>query len=292
MLLVASLVAVLVELPETESMRDWRPALEGAGLEPDQPGAQGEGVVISAGPDNWTVAVRDTSGVVHRVTVAPPTSPGDREDIAWLAASLRRPMTTGGAKAIPPPAAVEPVVQPAVVRPPPRPQPEPEPVEVVEVVLVPEPAVGPPEPQPLRSMPVLQVGLTDTLALQLGLAAERGPWMLGATLRSPEQARGLEASFRTVGLQVGHLTATGPLRLGPLVGLEARRWHAEPISHWALIPVMGGQLGLGWEVGPVVVEPRLLIAVDLRPTRVLLGQSDAVQPRLRGGFTVALSPGP
>src|SRR4051794_23467741 len=83
--------AVPVQLPAQEKPADWQQALSLAGLAPGAPG-DGAWVEVVAGPTQWTVRVRDTRGVVHEAPIPPPVSEQDREDLAWLAASLVLPM--------------------------------------------------------------------------------------------------------------------------------------------------------------------------------------------------------
>ena len=72
-------------LPACEAPSSWAPALTLAGF------AAGAGPVSLVGCGHpWVLTVADDAGAVHRVTVAPPRTSDEREDLALLARSLRQ----------------------------------------------------------------------------------------------------------------------------------------------------------------------------------------------------------
>ncbi|MFH1467195.1 MAG: hypothetical protein ABIO70_22615, partial [Pseudomonadota bacterium] len=83
-------LAVPVSLPPGEDPTVWGAVLERAGLGLAAP--EGAGVRLEVAGDGWSLWVRDTTGVERRVQVPVPTDEAAREDLAWLAASLLRPL--------------------------------------------------------------------------------------------------------------------------------------------------------------------------------------------------------
>jgi len=123
---VAASAPVPVVLPQGERPEDWVEPLALAGLEPGPPG-DGPWIIVAVGEGRWWMVVRPPTGDVVRTEVRPPTSAADREELAFLGASLLRTVApTPPAPPEEPPSA--PTVEAKVYRapaPPPSPPAEP-----------------------------------------------------------------------------------------------------------------------------------------------------------------------
>ncbi len=279
-----------ISLPPSEDPDVWEEPLMLAGLDVGEPGA-GAGALLTPGTDQWTLMVRDRAGVLHEVRVAAPTSAAQREEIAFLAASLLEPV-------------VQPVLAPVVAPPPlpprPRPKPVPKPKPVpppppVPVPVAPAPPVAPePEPTPrvrLAAGPVIRFSPVHAPALGLSLATEievgshlhAGPVArLGtsSTLRGQREPRVVSAG--DLGLRAGWShgapidpTSSPALRaLLPTVDAElalSRRRYLEADVQVAVYTVPVAGLVMAWPVEVPAgfgVRPTLQLSTDLRAVRI------------------------
>ena len=82
---------VPVSLPAGEEETSWGQVLAAAGLEVGPTGA-GPWVRFENHDARWLIVALDRSGERHQVEVSRPTSATEREDVAWLAASLLEPV--------------------------------------------------------------------------------------------------------------------------------------------------------------------------------------------------------
>ncbi len=78
---------VPIQLPPSEAPAAWRDALELAGLEWGGPGAR---LAVRVEGRQWVIEALAADGSVRSLQVAPPSTPGDREAIAFLARGLAR----------------------------------------------------------------------------------------------------------------------------------------------------------------------------------------------------------
>lgn len=135
---------VVVVLPPTESMDAWRVPLALAGLEP------GGDVVVWFVPvsQGWEIRVVDAREAERLAKVAVPVDAADREDVAFLAASLVSDLRAAALPAPSPPARGRPA------RPPPPAReivPEPEPVAAEPKAVGTEPSVDAPTETPIAA---------------------------------------------------------------------------------------------------------------------------------------------
>jgi hypothetical protein len=257
---------VPVELPPGEDELAWEGALAMGGLAVGTPVGV-EWVRLRSVDDAWLLQVQDRSGGVHEVTVAPPTSEQEREDIVWLVVSLLHP--AGGANdpaamdlsdsaepAAPPPRVrlAKPDPRPPASDPPPAPEPEPEPESEPE----PEPAAEmepEPEPEPERE-PV--VGVEPDGEEPLADLAESGAV-------DPEPAPTPESAPEPAAVAVGTATdAPVDERQIPWKGRRLRAFLA---------------VGLGGSVDHATsgtLELRLQTGFDLPPGRLRIGVSSSL----------------
>ncbi len=84
-------LAVPIELPAGEEPADWEAALELAGLSLGS-STDCPSVRVTAETTGWRVEVCDRSGARHAAVLPPPTNPRAREDLAWLATAMLRPV--------------------------------------------------------------------------------------------------------------------------------------------------------------------------------------------------------
>jgi hypothetical protein len=77
--------AVPLQLPAGEKPEDWKTAiaLSLGGLAIGAPGT-GPSLVVTGGTEYWKLRVIDGTGKIHELTVLPPLSDADREDMLWL----------------------------------------------------------------------------------------------------------------------------------------------------------------------------------------------------------------
>jgi hypothetical protein len=268
--------ALPVSLPPESVSEDWEEALRVAGLDTRQGGA----VALASGPEMWTLTVTDATGDVHRVQVPAPANHADREEIAWLAASLLEvePAPSLPAPSLPPPP--EPVVQ------------RPEPVQP-HVVRVEAPSVAQVEPDLAVEVPTslsVALGISDRAAVDLALGAHRGPWWAAAGVRGFEPAVDVpEAGMQLARMQLGVQQQVGALVGSFAAGTELRQWTApRAASQWSLMPTATLGVGVAFRVGPLALVPRLSATADLRPTTVIRGD-EVRQQRLHGGLHVVFS---
>lgn len=78
-------------LPPTEPASNWEVAARMAGFSLVTTPVPGVVRVVIDG-DSWEIRTRDPNGVERKVRVDAPTTPGEREDLLWVAASLASPM--------------------------------------------------------------------------------------------------------------------------------------------------------------------------------------------------------
>lgn len=93
-----------IRLPPGEVPADWAESLAMAGLVAST-ASTGPRVEVVAEGSNWRVRAYDGRGATRELVVAAPRSPGAREDVAFLAASLVRPLASAAAAAATAPAA-------------------------------------------------------------------------------------------------------------------------------------------------------------------------------------------
>jgi hypothetical protein len=86
--------AVPVVLPAGEDPAAWQDALGLAGMTVGPPGA-GASVELVVRAGAWLLRVKDASGRLQEVSVAPPHTAQEREDVLWLAQSLLHPLSGG-----------------------------------------------------------------------------------------------------------------------------------------------------------------------------------------------------
>mgnify|MGYP006928172323 CR=1 FL=1 len=273
--------ALEVSLPPEAVSEDWDKALHVAGVDAQEAGS----VALTSGPETWTLTVTDATGEVHRVHVAPPTNPADREEIAWLAASL---LEARPAPLLPPPP-VKPTTT-VVVAPPERVE---APAEVVDAPVVLEVPLDEVVAEAAAEGAVLvsvALGISDRAALDVALGVHRGPWWAAFGVRGFESAVDVpDAGMQLARLQLGAQRARGPLLASVGAGTELRQWTAPlAAATWSVMPTATAGLGIPFSLGPVAVVPRLSATADLRPTTVVRGD-EVRQQRLHGGLHVVLS---
>ncbi|MFT5586111.1 MAG: hypothetical protein ACI9VR_003708 [Cognaticolwellia sp.] len=243
------------------------------------------------GEGQWTLVVVDSTGRTHRVQVAAPVSPADREDTLALAARLLAPTTALALPDLPP------VVPQPRQRPLPQTPPEPKDtlslrvqtrpqVVLPKVQLQPSAAVaeGPtlfPPPQRLASARIgtsfvqrpdmeLSAGLSADASwgsptLQLGLA---GLWAAPNRLPLVDGVRAGEASVMG---GLWYLPKVGA-SLGVHVGFSRRNWSLDDtLVLQQSLP--SGRLMLGWRLplGRVSLEPAAELRVDFARTELQIG---------------------
>lgn len=262
----------------------WADPLALAGLSVGAPGA-GPYVEIVAAGSGWIVRVRDRAGEMHEAPVAPALTPQQREDVAFLAASLLEPMgvpVEARPAPPPPPAAprprtppVEPKPEEAAPEPPPvePAAPEPPPVEPAP----PEPAPAPPPPP----APRLQGRLGGAVELRpfgtvTGVAwAELqlvgGPLRptLGGAWAGPSRLATIEADARhqAADAWLGLVyAADAPARfdVGITAGLSVRPFTQRGESRGtAYVPVVTTRVEVPVRATPwLQVEPGVQLAID------------------------------
>lgn len=144
-----------VVLPPGESRTAWIVPLDLAGLAlaaPGHPPHPGAHVFVEVSPDGWTLRA-EGNGAVRTARVARPTTPAEREEVAFLARGLLREI--GSASARPPPAARPPPPPPPPPRRPPTRAPLPPPKAPGIEILPPLPPGPAPTPElpPVRAIP-------------------------------------------------------------------------------------------------------------------------------------------
>ena len=243
---------LIVELPPDQPAAEWAECLALAGL---VSGKRGESpwVEIIDGGDTWTVRAHGPGQPVRELTVAEPRVPNAREDVAILAASLLRPMTS--ARPATPPAPT-PEAPPEVPAPAPKPAAtRPRPATAVVVIAAPPPPEEPPaapEPPAEPVAPVVEAppatsppGTRPPSRLEIGAGAAVG--VRADALPSPVLTGELRERFGAFAVGVaaqGALAARLPdLTAAPTVGTVG----GSVLGEWR--PVIGAGLELGVELG-------------------------------------------
>lgn len=297
--------AVPVLLPPQVDPEPWATPLSLAGLVVGPPGEPPFAVVTLFG-DGWMLLVADRAGTVHRVELPVASTVEDREEIAFLVASLVEPPPA-------PPPAPAPARQPA-----PAPAPAvaraPRPAPVVEEPPPQASAPAPPPPPAVRASPpsllslagtavagggaapgvqlraAADVGLTETWALQLG-AGGAPPRAVDATstMRSIEAWVGATARAPTPWVpwvDRGTLTVGGGVgwqRGSWARGAEARATLDLPVLHaWMGHPVV--------QLGPAQLRVTGRLGVRARTVRLATEEATALAAPLsaEGGLSLAL----
>jgi hypothetical protein len=280
MLLVAFAAAFAgtpVLLPPTERPEVWAAALALAGLEPGLPG-EGPWVAIVPNGARWRVRLADLSGAIRELDVDVATTAAEREELAWLLASLLRPM----APVKPAPTPVEPpapkpakpaptAIPPARVGPPPvlapLPPPPPPPRGVAVAVL---PSVSLGAAAVLR--PGSAVGVEGWLDVEISGSAPFSP-VVSVSGVGPASVDGFGGSVRawSVGPSAGASwrAAESPVPVR-FVGLAGVQWltfaDRDGTQMTEVSPVFRAQLGLPLDVGTAELEPA--IRLEAATTRV------------------------
>ncbi|MEQ1503994.1 MAG: hypothetical protein ABMB14_17260, partial [Myxococcota bacterium] len=89
-----SFAADRVELPPSEAPERWATALSLAGLElvsaqsGGRPTADGAWIRVEITSAGWALRAETADGAVRTARIAVPTTPSDREDVAYLARGL------------------------------------------------------------------------------------------------------------------------------------------------------------------------------------------------------------
>ncbi len=285
MLLMMSVVAGVVSaatpvlLPTDEAAETWVNALTMAGLRIGPPG-DGPWVIIANTPATWVLVVRGRDGTVRRSELAPPTTPQQREELAFVAASLVRAAT---------PVVVQPAapVDPTPPKPKPKPKPDPAPV-APEVTPDPEPVVVlPPEPAPSQwsiaggLMGGVQRGGGADASAALGLAVEtrRQDGVLvgiGITTVPSATAAGLPNNNRVrrgdIDIYAGLQHRTG-LRMSAGAGASWRRFYSDDSANVdAWFPTL--RTAAGWALRMSEhseAVPQLWLSADLRELQTANG---------------------
>lgn len=99
----AGATAVPIFLPPNEDPLAWETVLDVAGLEIGRPG-EGPYIVVTDIGASWILLVRARDGTIQRVETSPPRQDEDREELAFLAASLLEPAKPPAAGPHPSPA--------------------------------------------------------------------------------------------------------------------------------------------------------------------------------------------
>jgi len=266
---------VPVRLPATERAVEWAEPLALAGLGLGAPG-EGPWVELVAGGAQWTLRVRDRAGTLHEAVVPAPRTPQQREDLAFLAASLLEPMAARPAPKPPPP--VEKPRPKVVVEPPPPPV-------VVPVVEPPPPApvvvaAPPPPPPPPPPAPSGRFGLAAELRpytsptvlawteLQVvGPSPLRPAFGAAFTLPAGLPAVGDDVRFWAAEGWVGAwYAADSPVRFdfGFSAGVAARVFYqGEAVKGIAWVPVVTTRVEAPVRVSPwLLLEPGVHLVVD------------------------------
>lgn len=318
-LLAVARAATPVALPPGEPTAPWVEPFALADLVAGAPGA-GAGVVILEENGRWLVKVKDAAGLERVTHVAPPSTATAREDVAWLIASLLRPVGVRGAPVAPPTALPRPVVPPpvAVERPVSTPSgrapsgdraapargasgasetlPEPEPA-VVEVDPAPVGPVWPPaDSAPAALTPMTPSGGAPSAAAAGADAARsvsRGGLPTAWTgLWGGVAARPGAAATGTVEGR-GGVAFAGGWRLGGTVGMETPSALGGADSGRAITVGWAGLTG-GW-VGARRVAPEVAVEVGAALDHYTEDETivaDLVVPVAAGGagVRVALTP--
>ncbi len=301
---------VVIELPPREPLEEWAESLALAGL---VAGVRGSGAYVEVLDQGtvWLIRVHDGAGHTREAAVREPVRAAEREDVAILAASLMRTISSGGAPAprppveAPPPIVPPPVVAPPVVvsRPPPVVIVEPVVAPVIAPPLPPPPVVAPPPPPPPRS----PVAFPPTFAPPEALPAPKPPaWAVEGGLGVGVNLRGDTVPAPSV---AGQLVVTdGALRVLARVGgtFPARltAFEARPdlsgvggsAGLWWAPPTTAG-LDFGVELGCTALLPgdglgNLLADAVAIPTlsagigwRARLGPLNTIEPQARFSWT-------
>lgn len=221
-------------LPSSEDLAAWRDATTASGvcvahdLDGDRASAQGS---------HWVVHVRDASGALRSLTVAPPRSAAARLDLLQLVASARRPAGNLG-WAAPPIAPPPPEPTPRPRRRKAKPSPEPEPA-VVET----EPQAPAVAPEPIELPPDHVPGLDGPAPITIG----RIPAWTWASLTAATDVRADLPAAVGGAIRTGLRSRAG-VRVG--VGAEAHL----PVATHGLSLVDAGLLAGVW-VAPEQVRP-------------------------------------
>lgn len=266
--------AVPVRLPAGERAEAWVDALALADLALGAPGA-GPWVDFVAAPDHWVLRVADATGRRREVQVPPPRTPADREDLAWLAASLSAPVRVHEAGRAAPSVPVAPEARPTPPRPAQRvstPRPAPPPVAAALPPAGSPPLVAPPstptregasaaadvsEPSPLDASgggsPLVAGGSTPVAAASAApdpvAAAPAEPAPVAAAPAEPVPLA--EAAPNVV---VEPTTPAEPAT-EDLVATLAEAWSGDPIYGWGTLPDHLGDLHLSPNVVVAPIEP-------------------------------------
>ncbi|MSQ01801.1 MAG: hypothetical protein EXR71_07900 [Myxococcales bacterium] len=305
---------MVIELPPREPLEEWAESLSLAGLVVGHRGAGAYVEVLDQGTV-WLIRAHDGGGHTREVAVREPQRAAEREDVALLAASLMRTISSGGAPVPrPPPAGVPPPVVPPAVIPP---APKPAPVVIVEPVVAPviasppPPVVAaPPAPPPSPASPVV---FPPTFAPPEAPPIPTPPvWAIEGSLGVGISLRDDMVATPSLAGQLGW--TDGPLRVlvrmggsfpARLVAFESRpdlaTVGASAGVWWA--PARAGGLDFGIEAGCTALLAgdglgNLLSAAVALPTatvglgwRVRLGPQNTIEPQARvtwGSRTVNL----
>ena len=298
LLMAVAFAAVPVTLPRGQNPSDWREPLMLAELELGEPGEGPWVMLASAESGPWWLVVRRADGSVERVSVQEPRTATDREDLAFLAASLLQPVAP---VRVAPPPAPEVVVSPPVSPPPRRPAappPPPPPPPVSEPA--PAPAPAPPDAQvSVELIPATQFDGSVGLVPGLGAGVELllgEKWVLGGWVQRPRTADlmlvgGEQPLTRTdVGLSLGVAPASDlRLTVGPVLSQRRVEVDGGPTSEGTLL-MLRSDIRYVWALpSRMAVVPSAWISTDLRSTLLVSdGEERPGSSRLGGGLALAL----
>lgn len=277
----SSLAGVPVQLPPGESAADWAEPLSLAGLQPGAPGT-GPYVQIRDEGGKWTIRVRDEAGQLHDVPVERPDSAAEREEIAFVASSLVKPMAPAKPAPAPPPtpAPAPAVVKPKPVAPQPKPEPppQPQPEPVAPVVVEAPPVIAEPVEEPDRSgvwaSLALGVGGRDGSAAQPNAGVRIGPrlspslrvggglsWAPPAALPDTGKQRRVTSVEALAGVWWGEV---GQPQLGATVGAARRAFSDEGWGVAAFVtPTAAVEIGWIVPLGEhAAIEPLVRVSAD------------------------------
>ncbi len=285
-----SRAATPVLLPQGADPRAWADALMLAGLVAGPPG-DGAWVVVSEQDDGWWVVVRGVDGTVRRAQVARPVDADGRTSMAFLMASMLRPVAVPMVATSPEPLPPEPKAAPPR-RPPPPPPPEVAPVvEPEPVVVAPADAVPPPVVAPrqghlrLAASAGARTGTGHAVQAALGgVVTWAGP---GGLLLEVRADGAPSAPLPVAGSGRGGAGLAGAVFAGVSTGLgleagagggAAARWFSEDgrAVGSGVVPV--AVVAVGWRLEAettLVARPTVWATRDLRPTVLSLDDDRA-----------------
>ena len=258
--------AVPLDLPATEDPAVWADTASLAGFELG-PAGGATWARIEPSTGEWVLLVQDTSGAIRTVSVPPPTTSAQREDLVFLASSLLEPLDA-------------PAPETRKPRPPAPPEPDPEPVVAAAPVEV-EVETAPVTPS-IRLHARLDAGIagahSESLRPLVGVrvGAELEPVTLGAeaAVRPWSTMRDYDVTVHAASLGGFFDVPVASAHVGAGAGVAWQLYRAGDARMSGLVPVITARAG--WDRGRLGVFARL--DADLRRVEVVTDTTERLSP--------------